>query len=659
MIEEKEEKIGLFQEMTNDFKAVAFDLKNITTRVQGFFSDNEEEAEEEEEDLFAVNYNIQLDQDKYNELRKTFEERRNSRTKRIEFRKIKEEREAADERLRKEQANLSFVDKNIAEVAEETSEEINKIDTPAVTEVTEEIAETADSVNIAEDVNENIVAEVAEGIIPEIAEEELVDRIYKLDKYYILPSLDFLKTFDEKLDLDNENIPERKKCLQDVLDSFTIDATVFDAIVGPRVTLFKVNPAVSVKVDDISRIGQNIAMEMSATSLRIMAPVPGKNYVGIEVPNKNAEIIGIKTLFESEEWKTNKDDIPLILGKDITGNNIITDLAKAPHLLIAGATGSGKSVCLNTIILSLLYKFNPEDLRLILVDPKVVEFSMYNSIPHLTVPVLTDPDKVPMALRWAVNEMEKRYRMLADVKVRNLESFNERDTSEDEYNKDGELIPKKLPRIVIIIDELADLMMTSQAEVETSLARLAQKSRAVGIHAIIATQRPSINVITGVIKANFPTRIAFKVTNLFDSRTILDSKGAETLLGYGDMFYKSPTDSLLRRIQGPFVSDDEIVNITDYISENSEQHFNMGMFVEEKVEEEKEIEISDEDLEGKDEIELAIEIICESRKASTSYLQRRLKIGYNKAAGIMDELEDRGIIGPQIGSAPREILINC
>ncbi len=473
---------------------------------------------------------------------------------------------------------------------------------------------------------------------------------------YNLPSLDFLRQIKSKTNLDDENTTERTQDLEELLNKNNLSILFSKVFVGSRVTRFEFLLTERTRIEDVIKITFQIAELFDNKNIRITSLNNNSSSIGIEFPNICAEIVGVRSLLESQEWKSNQADIPMILGKGITGKNIILDLAKIPDLLIAGATGSGKSVCLNTMIISLLYKFNPEDLRLILIDPKVVEFSMYNEIPHLTVPVLTDPDKVPMALRWTVNEMEERYKLLAAVKVKNLESFNSRDTTEDEYDKNGELIPKKLPRIVIIIDELADLMMVAQNEIELYLARLAQKSRAVGIHAIIATQRPSVNVITGVIKANFPTRIAFKVTNLHDSRTILDSKGAENLLGYGDMFYKSPSDSLLRRIQGPFVTDEEIINLTAYISKNSEQQFNMGMFVEEKEESEK--DISDEYLETKDDIELAIEIIRETGKASTSYIQRRLKIGYNKAASIMEELEARGIIGPQISKMPREIFIN-
>ncbi len=632
---EKEDKF--LQELGADFKSVAYDIKSMSSKIQGIFSSQPtKETEKEDSPVLPIKtgkkvdendifHNVHLlDDDKneedYNKLRNAFIARRNIRADRVEKRREKRDKDSQD--------------KELLEKVEDTQQSHKDI-----------INEAIDGLN-----EENLIEN-------EIEEVEVVEEVkaYQLERDYQIPSSDFIKEVDEVIDVDSEDIPKRIKTLQDVLDSFAIDAEVLDATVGPRVTLFKVNPAKGIKVEDITRIGQNIAMEMQAISLRIMAPVPGKSYVGIEVPNKKSANIGLKPFIDGDVWQEDFD-IPLILGKNIAGNNIVMDLAKAPHLLIAGATGSGKSVCLNAMVLSLVYKFTPEKLRLILVDPKVVEFNLYNDLPHLVVPVVTDVAKVPMTLRWAVNEMEYRYKVLAKARVRNLKDFNNREQSEVEIcDDDGKVIPDEFPHIVIIIDELADLMMVAQADVECYLARLAQKSRAVGIHTIIATQRPSVNVLTGVIKANYPTRISFKVPSLFDSRTILDAKGAETLLGQGDMFYKSATNFQLQRIQGPYISESEIENIVEASASQAAQKFNMDIFVE-KEENGDEMDISDTDLEGQDLVALSIEIIQRDRKASTSYLQRRLKIGYNKAAGIMDELEERGIIGPQIGSSPREIF---
>lgn len=455
----------------------------------------------------------------------------------------------------------------------------------------------------------------------------------------------------------------KKEILQATLDSFGIDAKVGEATSGPRVTLFEVMPAPGVKVERISQISNNIAMELCAVSLRILTPIPGRNSVGIEVPNTTATTVTIRSLMEDPSWKSSKAQIPVLLGRDIEGKTVVLDLARAPHLLIAGATGSGKSVCINAVIISLLFKFKPEEMQLIMVDPKVVEFSCYNTLPHLVVPVITDVKKVPLALRWVINEMERRYRVLAKVGVRNLQSFNERKAENlPVLDDDGNPIPAKLPFIIVVIDELADIMMTAKADVETSLARIAQLSRAVGIHTIVATQRPSVNVITGTIKANYPTRIAFQVTSQVDSRTILDCKGADNLLGRGDMLYRPPGASGLYRNQGPMVDDDEIDRAVEFVSAQAEQEFNEDVFKSaDSVSDGGDPTspggggVSDED---EDLIRQATEVILRDRRATTSYVQRCLRIGYNRAAMIIEILEQRGVIGPQVGTQPRDILID-
>lgn len=489
---------------------------------------------------------------------------------------------------------------------------------------------------------------------------------------YQLPPLSLLLKAKEQTTSSKDFVQEQKEVLQATLDSFGIDATVTGAVVGPRVTRYEITPEPGVKVEKISALSNNIAMDLQATSIRILAPIPGKNAVGVEVANPKSSAVSIRSMMEDDNWDKTRSEIPIILGKNVSGDVVVTDLAKSPHLLIAGATGSGKSVCMNTLIMSLLYHFSPEDLRLIMVDPKVVEFEVYKSIPHLIAPIVNDPKKVPLALKWAINEMERRYKVLGKIGVRNLESFNSRKPDEEPVkDHEGNIIPDKLPIVCILIDELADIMMIAKADVETSIARIAQKARAVGIHMVLATQTPRKDIITGVIKANLPSRIAFRVGSIVDSRVILDRKGAESLLGQGDMLFLPPGSADLDRIQGSWVSHDEIKAVVNFVSDQAEQEFFTGV-----------IEENAEDAEGADgegiggaasgviakylqpddddNLKKALEIILTEQKASTSYIQRRLKIGYNKAADIIDTLEERGIIGaqPSTGGANRDILVD-
>jgi S-DNA-T family DNA segregation ATPase FtsK/SpoIIIE len=410
---------------------------------------------------------------------------------------------------------------------------------------------------------------------------------------------------------------------------------------------------------------------MRAQSVRILAPIPGKAAVGVEVPNLHPTPVGMRELLESEDWVDAKAELPIALGRDVSGKPLVSDLAKMPHLLIAGATGSGKSVCINSIITSILYSKSPKDVRLILVDPKVVELKMFNSLPHMLISVVTEPKKVPAALKWLLGEMEQRYQFFAKANVRNIVGFNTRKKGHkgesdsqvplqglDPLGADSPEIPEHIPYIVAIIDELADLMILAPAEIETSIARLAQLARAAGIHLIIATQRPSVNVITGVIKANLPSRIAFQVPSSVDSRTILDSKGADTLIGRGDMLFSPPGTSRLVRAQGVFVGDDEIHEIVEFLKRNGPP----------KLAQDVQLHIdrtASEDEEGDDEGDLgsdeelysqALEVLKSTRRASTSMLQRRLRIGYNRAARIMEIMEEKGIVGPENGSSPREII---
>jgi DNA segregation ATPase FtsK/SpoIIIE, S-DNA-T family len=466
---------------------------------------------------------------------------------------------------------------------------------------------------------------------------------------YQFPALDLLDLVEVDKTvpfIDPVELEHQQNLLQRVLDSFTVDAQVCDAIVGPRVTQFRVRPGIGVRVEAITALDRNIALGMEAESVRIQAPIPGEAFVGVETPNRYPVPICLRTLLASKTWGHDRGTLPLALGIDISGHIILADLTKAPHLLIAGATGSGKSVCMNNIILSLLYRFSPEELELALVDPKKVEFSLYRDVPHLIHPVVTESRMVVGLLHWMVLDMERRYTLLASRQVRNIASFNEKARLEG-------FAP--LPYTVLIIDELADLMMTHGHEVETHLARLAQLSRAAGIHTILATQRPSVNVITGVIKANFPTRIAFRVSSQIDSRTILDSKGAESLLGRGDMLFNPPGASRLMRIQGPMVEDAEIERVVQHIAGNRKPLYRIEIPQETSS-------VSgpsgglEEDSGGDSMLRQALEIILTHERATTSFLQRRLRIGYNRAASIIDELEAKGIIGPQVGTLPREIL---
>ncbi|MFW5803199.1 MAG: DNA translocase FtsK 4TM domain-containing protein [Verrucomicrobiota bacterium] len=483
----------------------------------------------------------------------------------------------------------------------------------------------------------------------------------KSGEEFTLPTIKLLNPTGAKISgADSDEIKQRKEILQATLDSFGIDAKVSDATSGPRVTLFEVLPAPGVKVERVSQISRNIAMELRAISLRMLTPIPGKKSVGIELPNENPETVTVYNLMTSREWEKSKAGIPLLLGRNIRGEAVILDLNTAPHLLIAGATGSGKSVCINLLIISMLYRFTPDQLRMILIDPKVVEFSCYKTLPHLITPVISDTKKVPLALRWVINEMERRYQILAKAGVRNLPAFNNRKKpAEPVLDDEGNPLPDHLPFIVVVIDELADIMMTAKADVETSLARIAQLSRAVGIHTIIATQRPSVNVITGTIKANYPTRIAFQVTSQVDSRTILDGKGAESLLGRGDMLFRPPGASNLERNQGALVDDEEIERIVGFLAEQGEPQFESDVFKSAQSAGGAQPGLGDETGEEDEElIQQAIEIIKRDRRPTTSYIQRCLRIGYNRAALIIETLEQRNVIGPQVGTAPREILID-
>ena len=487
---------------------------------------------------------------------------------------------------------------------------------------------------------------------------------------YIFPTLDLLQKA-KKLSGESDNHKETMIALVNSLKEFGINVTPGDVFSGPVITRYEITPAPGVRVEKIVNLDKNIALNLRAESVRILAPVPGRGCVGVELPNKSPQMVCLREILESQNWADMKADIPIVLGRGATGEPMINDLAKMPHLLIAGSTGSGKTVCINAIIASLVYHSSPKDLRFIMVDPKIVEMQVFNDLPHMLIPVLTDPKKVPNALKWLICEMEHRYKIFAKANVRNIASFNAKILKNiEEPNKAAELdrnlsaeersavsnisardmrgveIPsEKLPYIVCVIDELADLMMVSPADIETSVARLAQLARAAGIHLILATQRPSVNVITGIIKANLPSRIAFKVASKVDSRTILDIGGADALLGRGDMLFQPPGASGLVRAQGALVSDDEINNIVQFLnSKNGAPEY--AMDIHDAIESFEDSDVKDDNQWDDELIPQAIEILRTCDKPSTSMLQRRLKIGYNRAARMMESLEELGYISP-------------
>lgn len=492
--------------------------------------------------------------------------------------------------------------------------------------------------------------------------------------------------------LDRDALTMNARLLEKKLKDYNIDGEVVEICPGPVITMYEYAPAPGIKISKIAGLTDDLTMALQAMSIRIVAPIPGKGVVGIEVPNRDRDMVFLREIFNCEHFSHSKMKLPLALGKDIAGLPVVTDLAKAPHLLVAGSTGSGKSVSINTMILSLLYTSTPKDVRMIMVDPKMLEFSMYEGIPHLLLPVVTEPKKASLALKWAVNEMERRYQLLSDKGVRNIDSYNkklagelieqeelgalsdaeiieelEEIIDEGEENEDaidpipfvvddGEALEHvHLPYIVVIVDELADLMMVAGREVEEHIARLAQKARASGIHLILATQRPSVDVITGLIKANLPSRISFQVTSKVDSRTILDCNGAESLLGAGDMLYMPPGTSRLQRIHGAFVSDSEVQRVVDFLKKQGKPVYEKSI-----------LEMKDSDEKGGSEDEIqderwedALRLVAETKQASISMVQRRLRIGYNRAARIVEMMESEGMVAMSDGtSKPREVYMD-
>ena len=574
----------------------------------------------------------------------------------IEAERINDEEK--DKEKDKETTEYKLIDSETANVEAMTNE---------VVEINNEAADNEENASEISNISDNEVIESEakdneiisnETVVKEIKAKEAAvpDRKKAKGKDYIFPPVTLLIKEQQTQSSGYEQyLKETALKLQQTLESFGVNVTITDISCGPSVTRYEMFPEQGTKVSKILSLTDDIKLNLAASDIRIEAPIPGKAAIGIEIPNKHNQTVHFRDLIESSTFKNFKSRLAFAVGKDIGGKTVVTDLAKMPHLLIAGATGSGKSVCINTLIMSILYKASPEEVKLIMVDPKMVELSIYNGIPHLLIPVVTDPKKASGALNWAVAEMTNRYKKFTETGVRNIEGYNKK---VKELQKSGEIAPetiKKMPQIVIIIDELADLMMVAPGEVEDAIVRLSQLARAAGIHLVIATQRPSVNVITGLIKSNVPSRIAFSVSSGVDSRTIIDMNGAEKLLGKGDMLFYPAGYSKPVRVQGAFISDSEISDVVEFLKENEDVAV-YDTEVTEKIENKlNSAAISKE----KDEyFEAAARFVIEKDKASIGMIQRMFKVGFNRAARIVDQLADAGIVGPEEGTKPRKVLMS-
>ncbi len=490
-------------------------------------------------------------------------------------------------------------------------------------------------------------------IKPVPAPKQEVFEFMRSGKGFQLPSTDFLDETDiKRVSADDENLRMQSRLLEKKLEDFGVHGRVVAVSPGPVITTFEYEPAPGIKINKVVTLADDLALALRSSSIRIVAPIPGKAVIGIEVPNANREMVNFREVVVSNAFEKSNSKLTICLGKDIVGNPVVAALDKMPHLLIAGATGTGKSVALNAMICSLLYKAKPDEVKIILVDPKRIELTSYDGIPHLITPVVTSAKKATNALFWAVREMEKRYELLSELKARNIQQYNQKI---DKLRKEGkEDLPDKLPFIVVVIDELADLMMLSSRDVEVALTRLAQMARAAGIHLILATQRPSVDVLTGIIKANFPTRLTFQVSSKTDSRTIIDTNGAENLLGNGDMLFLPPGTAKLQRIHGAYISEAELTQITKFLRHQEKPEYN------EAVTETTALEAAAEDGEQEydERYDDAVALIAKTRQASISMIQRHLRIGYNRAARIIETMEKEGIVGPADGAKPRDVLIS-
>lgn len=577
---------------------------------------------------------------------------------------LAEERNETDDLIEIiKRANQSF-DDNQSDAENSASEAIAKDKTDAF-------------VKAAQQVNQNVVVDDKLDDLTKF-DNEIMQNEQDTDNNYQLPPVQLLKLAHNKNQADaSREMHEKAEKLVSTLDSFGVKVSISNICRGPSVTRYELQPAPGVKISKITNLADDIALNLAANGVRIEAPIPGKAAVGIEVPNKSVSMVSMRELIDSNEFRSEKSKLTCVLGRDISGEIVTTDLAKMPHLLIAGTTGSGKSVCVNSLLMSILYRATPNEVKFLLIDPKMVEFSKYKGIPHLLVPVVSDPKKAAAALNWAVSEMESRYKILSEYDCKDINSYNDLVESNLQFIAEQNLPEGEEPEVlevnglpvakekmfscVIAIDELADLMMTSGNEVEESICRLAQKARAAGMHLVIATQRPSVNVITGVIKANIPSRISLKVSSNIDSRTILDFGGAEKLIGRGDMLYSPVGAPKPVRVQGCFASDAEIEGVTNYIKKHHRSQYNeevearIKKITVEGAENEASASAGNENLDEK--IEEAIKVVLDAGQASTSLVQRRLKVGYARAGRMIDEMEDLGVIGPHQGSKPREVLM--
>ncbi len=505
------------------------------------------------------------------------------------------------------------------------------------------IAERAKQIEIKTSVPKPIKAAPA-------PKQEVFD-FMKSGRGYQLPPFSFLEDPENPpTSSDDENLRMQSQLLEKKLEDFGVHGKVVAVSPGPVITTFEYEPAPGVKINKIVNLSDDLALALRAISIRIVAPIPGKAVIGIEVPNLDRAMVRFKEIVASSDFDKSSSNLPLCLGKDIVGNPVVAELDKMPHLLIAGATGTGKSVALNSMICSILYKSTPEEVKLIMVDPKRIELSSYNGIPHLITPVVVDAKKATNALFWAIREMERRYELLSQNNTRNVRQYNKKIEKEKKSGEEGEL--QKLPYIVIVIDELADLMMLASRDVEVTLTRLAQMARAAGIHLILATQRPSVDVLTGIIKANFPTRLTFQVSSKTDSRTIIDSNGAENLLGSGDMLFLPPGTAKLQRIHGAYISEDELSRISQFLKSQEKPEYD-----EKVTEAAANDEASSEEQEYDERYDDAVALITKKRQASISMIQRHLRIGYNRAARIIEVMEKEGVVGPSDGVKPREVLV--
>lgn len=586
----------------------------------------------------------------FEDLGESLEDRKKALENKKAARKLKaeeKEKKKALKEIRKKDA-LKNIDKN---ESENNSDDISE--SLIIKDYSEDNIIDATDNNHFEKINEsgeNITPN--NSLIDSQEDEEVIDTIkddieHKKEEefVYTYPDPALLERIPSKGNFSKDEVIEKGRIIENTMKNFGIESKVVAINRGPVITSYELKPAPGIKLSRIVGLSDNIAMALASSDLRIEAPIPGKTVVGIEVPNNEKDSVALKELIESKEFKNIKSDIPLALGKDVEGNILISGMEDMPHLLIAGATGSGKSVCINSIITSVIYKSSPKDVKLMLIDPKVVELSVYNGIPHLLIDVVTNPKKAAFALNWAVDEMEKRYQAFAENHVRDLKGYNKKMMAEGKEDE-------KLPKILIIVDELADLMMVASKEIEEYIARLAQKARAAGMHLILATQRPSVNVITGTIKANVPSRIAFAVASSVDSRTILDMGGAEKLLGKGDMLFYPSKYPKPKRIQGAFISDGEVERLVDFVKNNNEIKNNVESKIEQAIEDRK-VQIDNE----RDPLfKEAVELVVNDEQASISYIQRKLKVGYSRAGRIVDQMEEMGIIGPHEGSKPRKLL---